>query len=527
MGSQEWPAALRKETPIITANVNGTVQTFNVTDVVSMVLRTLVGRAEAFHGQPITHAVLAVPAYFTDAHRAILHHSARLANLTLLRILTEPTATAIAYGLDHSQSASDEERVLVLDVGASASAALLEINDGVFDILARVRDRKAGGRALDERIAGYAQATHIRVSGKGREGILGEAQMTVLRGRAEEAKVALSTQCKVVIDVPTNDGTVFSVGLARDEFVAISTSVFEDVMQCVEEVLLEANVTASDVDHIILVGGSASIPRFSELLSKRFLGRPPLSAPHVRPEEAVVYGAALHTRHFTLPKEDDFICCVDITPLAFGIEVPDGVFAVVLPQNSLLPNSKTKSFNLTEGEIRVFVGHGQYTNDTYFLSSLELPKPFGGEVQVRFDVDQAGSLTVFATNSAGRSTSTVIQPSPESSAASARILAELEATASRDTARVQVQYASRVKFAAYRAELERFVASLPADHVDRRSADMLVDIIDATEVWMSENLYLVDVDALQEKMMSTEQLIRLGMFGFRLGISYDDSRTEL
>ncbi|KAJ6545098.1 heat shock protein 70 family [Mycena vulgaris] len=526
MGSEDRDES-RKETPLITGNINGTMQTFNVTDIIAMVLSNLVGRAEAFHGQPITHAILAVPAYFTDTHRVILHDSARLANVTLLRVLTEPTATAIAYGLDNSpgdkQLLADEQRLLVLDVGASVSAALLEIDNGAFEILARVRDRNSGGRALAERIAHHAEATHIRVSGKGREGILGAAQMTLLRARAEGAKLALSTQDQVVIDVPTNDGTVFSVGLTRSEFVGISRDLFEDVMQCVEEVLLEANVTASDVDHIILAGGSASIPRFSELLSTRFPGRTLLTSPNVRPDEAVVYGAALHARHFAIEEQDDFICCVDITPLAFGIEVPGGVFAVVLPRHSVIPNSKTGSFNLTEGEMRVFVGHGEHTNGTHFLGSLTLPKPLGGEVQVRFEVDQAGALTVSATNSLGRSTSTVIQPSEESAAATTRILAELEAAASRDAAMAQIRYASHVEFTAYRAELERYIETIPADHFHHREVEMLVDIIAAAE---AELLYAVDAEALQQRMMSTHQLVRLGMHGL-LGIHLDDERGEL
>ncbi|KAJ7476228.1 heat shock protein 70 family [Mycena latifolia] len=526
MGSKnQQPSALRKKVPIVTAYVNGTLQTFNVTDIVAMVLQRLVSQAEAIHGQPITHAILAVPAYFTDVHRAILHDSARLANVTLLRILMEPTATAIAYRLDESDSTLDEQRVLVLDVGASVSAALLEIESGAFDTLARVHDRNAGGRALGERIARHAEATFIRVSGKGREGILGEAQMTVLRGRAEEAKLALSTQDKIMIDVPTNDGTIFPVRLTRSEFVAISRLPFEDVMQCVEEVLLEANVTASEVDQIILAGGSAFIPRLSELLLERFPGRQPLTSPNVQPDEAVVFGVALHARHFA--DHDDFICCVDTTPLAFGIEVSNGDFAVVLPRHSIIPNSKSRSFNLADAEIRVYVGHGNYTNGTYFLGSLTLPKPFGGEVEVRFDVDQDGSLTVFATNSAGQSTSTIIHPSEESGAATTRMLAELEAAANRDAARAQIQYASHIRFTAHRAELEQYLGSLPFDHVLRQSGDMLVSVIDEADAWITDNLYSANVDALREKIMTTEQLIRLGMVAFQLGISHDDGRTEL
>lgn len=158
----------------------------------------------------------------------------------------------------------------MLDVGASVSATLLEIENGVFEILARVRDRKTGGWSLDERIAGYAEAVYIRTSGKGREGRLREEQMPVLRRRAEEAKITLSTQDSVVIDVPTNDGAVFSVGLARNEFVAMSMDLFADVMQCVEQVLLEANVTASDVTQVgDFLSPSRSAGSFSSRLSSR------------------------------------------------------------------------------------------------------------------------------------------------------------------------------------------------------------------------------------------------------------------
>ncbi|KAJ7917057.1 heat shock protein 70 family [Mycena leptocephala] len=461
-----------------------------------MVLRSLVSRAETLHGQPITCAILAIPAHFTDAHSSILHDAAHLADLAILRTVTEPIATAIAHGLDSSRTAKDEQRVLVLDVGSSVSAALLEIDNGVFEILAHARNRWTGGRALDERIAWHAEAVHIRMTGKGREGILGAAQMDVLRVRAEGAKIALSTHQKVTIDVPTNDGAVFPVQLTRREFGEITTDLFEDVMLCAEEVLLEANVAATDVDHIILAGGVASIPRLSELLSTRFSGATALYSRKVRPDETVVYGAALYARHY-----------FDITPLAFGIEAPDGVFTVVLPRNSVLPNTKTRSFNLTK-EVRVLVGYGEHISGTHFLGSLVLPPPVGGEVQVRFDMDEAGVLTVCATDASGRSTSTTIRPSEEIDAATARILAELEG-ANRDIAKAQIQYASHAKLTAFLGDLERFIATLPADHEGRPSADMLVGIIREADAWIAQNLYTKDAEALRDKMMAVERLVRL------------------
>ncbi|KAJ7094263.1 Hsp70 protein-domain-containing protein [Mycena epipterygia] len=488
--SEQLSATWKDGLPMVTASINGTVRTFvrefisrptpdlanffvqNAADVISMVLRTL----------PATTIL-----DFTDAHRTILHDSARLANVTLLRIVMEPTATAIAHGLE---SASDEQRVLVLDVGVSVSATLLEIDNGVFETLARVHDCETGGRSLDERIAGYAQAAHIRTSGS----------------------EALSTQDSVVIDVLTNDGAVFSARLARNEFIGISMDLFADVMQCVEQMLLEANVTPSDVTQTILAGGSAYIPKLSELLSIRFPGRTPLESPNIRPEEAVVYGAALHA--FALGEEDGFLCCVDINPLAFGIEIPGGVFAVVIPRNSVMPNSKTTSFNLTGSEMRVFVGHEEHTNGTHFLGSLVFPRPLGGETQIHV---------------------IIIHPSEESGAATTRMLAELEASANSDAAKARIQYASHVKFTVYLAELERYIATIPADHGDRPSADLLMDIIREADIWMAQHLYTLDVEALREKMMCmsfrsylpfwnlkristvTEKVIRLGLLSFKLG----------
>ncbi|KAJ7143297.1 heat shock protein 70 family [Mycena crocata] len=360
-------------------------------------MRTLVSRAETFHGHPILRAILAVPAHFGDTHRTLLHEAARLANVTLLRIITEPTATAIGYGF--ADTASDEQRLLVLDVGASVSASVIENDSGALDFLARVtRARKS---PFDDRIARYAEEMYVDMSGS-REAVLREA----LHVRAEEAMFGLSTHEMAVIEVPTVDNTVFPVELTRHDFIRISVDIFEDVMQCVEEALVEANVTASEVDQasIILAGGSAYIPRLSELLSQRFSDKIPLSSSNIRRDEAVVYGAGLHARVFE-EAGDDFLCCVEITPLAFGIEEPGSIFAVVLPRNSVLPNSKTRRFNLTEREVRIFVGHGEYTtgNATHLIGHLVLPRTLTGEVQLRFDVDLAGVLTVVATNARGRS----------------------------------------------------------------------------------------------------------------------------
>ncbi|PVG04284.1 heat shock protein 70 [Serendipita vermifera] len=413
-------------------------------DVTAAVLTKMKKTAEAFLGHPVTKAVVTVPAYFTDAQRSATKEAGTIAGLDILRLVNEPTAAAIAYGFTEY---NDEKNILVYHLGGGTlDVSLLLVEDGVFEILANASDTSIGGEDLNHKVVEYLVHTYKQRTG--RDLTRNEWAMSRLKREVERAKMALSSQSSASIELDAlDDGNDFSYTLSRAKFEELNKELFEKTMKTVERVLQEANVNKTNVDEIILIGGSTRIPKIQTMVKDYFNKEPNKS---INPDEAVAYGAAIQGGILS-QVVPDCLCCVTIIPLSLGIETTGGAFAELIPRFSILPNDKTQMFstvidNQDAVQIRVFEGRAPTVEGNKFLGSFDLsgipPSPRGvPQIEVTFDIDANGTLTVSAMEKAhhSRNSITITEDERASSDEIARVekvaeeLAERAASAERET----------------------------------------------------------------------------------------------
>jgi len=367
-----------------------------------MVLTKMKETAEAYLGKKVTHAVVTVPAYFNDAQRQATKDAGTIAGLNVLRIVNEPTAAAIAYGLDKK---GGESQIIVYDLGGGTfDVSLLSIDDGVFEVLATAGDTHLGGEDFDNRVMDhfiklYKQKTGTDISGNLRA--LGK-----LKREVEKAKRTLSSQMSTKLEIESFEGgNDLSETLTRAKFEEINMDLFRKTLKPVESVLKDAGVKKEDISEIVLVGGSTRIPKVQQLL-KEYFGKEPSKG--INPDEAVAYGAAVQGGILSGEEGLDGVVLVDVCPLSVGIETTGGVFTKLIPRNTVIPTRKTQIFSTAADNqptvlIQVYEGERSLTKDNNQLGKFELngipPAPRGiPQIEVTFEIDANGILKVAASD---------------------------------------------------------------------------------------------------------------------------------
>ena len=380
----------------------------------ALILQKMCTIAAHHTGCDVTRAVITVPAYFNDAQRQATRDAGRIAGIEVLRIINEPTAAAIAYGMDRKASEKIKDvTVLVCDVGGGTTdTSLLQVtHDGIFEVLAIAGDTHLGGADFDQRLM---QLVAARFEKQFHEP-LDLTQSKILRRvrqACEKAKCDLSgvQQVEIELDAFGPQGEDFVTNVTRAQFNDECNDLFATCLDLVRKTLLDANMTASDVDEIVLVGGSTRIPRIQELLSATFGGKELCKA--INPDEAVAYGAAiqaaiLNAADSDQPLDDNCdVVLLDICPLSLGVETTGGVMSVIIPRNSKVPIKKSRVYSTTEDNqtdvtVTVYEGERSKTADNRLLGSFELteirPAPRGGpKIRVSFEIDADGIFTVTA-----------------------------------------------------------------------------------------------------------------------------------
>lgn len=326
--------------PVIKVDVNKQPKILTPEEISAMVLSKMKEIAEGYLGKTVTHAVVTVPAYFNDAQRQATKDAGTIAGLNVLRVVNEPTAAAIAYGLDKT---GDERQIIVYDLGGGTfDVSLLSIDNGVFEVLATAGDTHLGGEDFDMRVVDH----FVKLWNKkhGVDVTKDNKAMSKLKREVEKAKRTLSSQMSTRIEIEAfHEGKDFSETLTRAKFEELNMDLFKRTLKPVEQVLKDAKVKKSDINDIVLVGGSTRIPKVQQLLEEFFGGKK--ASKGINPDEAVAFGAAVQGGVLSGEDGTGDMVLMDVNPLTLGIETTGGVMTKLIPRNTVIPTRKSQIFS--------------------------------------------------------------------------------------------------------------------------------------------------------------------------------------